>query len=137
MCFLYITCIYDTFWWVGIVAVVNVHEGYLKIEFLHPLGSRKASSWPSVADKCFVPASNILCVITAPTTITRQIYWISDTDFQQIHKKTIKPYENHKTAVYIYKAVVRIWSFLSLGTNGLFFLNFWLCIRSYLVWNWS
>ena len=105
---MYITCIYDTFWWVGIVAVVNVHEGYLKIEFLHPLGSRKASSWPSVADKCFVPASNILCVMTAPTTITRQIYWISDTDFQQIHKKTIKPYENHKTAVYIYKAVVRI-----------------------------
>ena len=101
---MYISCIYDTFWWVGIVAVVNVHESYLKIEFLHPHGSRKASSWPSVADKCFVPASNILCVITAPTTITRQIYWISDTDFQQI----LKAYENHKIAVYIYKAVVRI-----------------------------
>ena len=86
------------------MAVVIVQEGFLKIEFLHPHGFRKASSWPSVADKCFVPASNILCVITAPTTITRKIYWISDADLQQI----LKAYENHKIAVYIYKAVVCI-----------------------------
>ena len=49
---------------------VNVHEDDLKIEFLHPHGPRKTFSWPSVTDKCFVPASNILCVITTPTTIT-------------------------------------------------------------------
>ena len=91
-CFLYVSCIYDTFWWVGIVTEVNVHEGDLKIEFLHPHGPRKTFSWPSVADKCFVPASNILCVITAPTTITGRIYQISDTDFEQ----TLKAYENHK-----------------------------------------
>ena len=49
---------------------VNVHKGDLNIEFLHPYGLMKTFSWPSVADKCFVPASNILCVMTAPTTIT-------------------------------------------------------------------
>ena len=65
-----ISCIFDTFWWIGIVIEVNVHEGDLKIEFLHPHGPRKTFSWPSVADKCFVPASNILCVITAPTKTT-------------------------------------------------------------------
>ena len=68
-CFSYVSCIYDTFWWVGIVTEVNVHEGDLKIEFLHPHGPRKTFNWPSVADKCFVPAPNILCVIIAPTTI--------------------------------------------------------------------
>ena len=56
-CFLYASCIYDTFWWVGIVTEVNVHEGDLKIEFRHPHGPRETFSWPSVADKCFVPAS--------------------------------------------------------------------------------
>ena len=91
-CFSYVSCIYDTFWWVSIVTEVNVLEGDLKIEFLHPHGPRKTFSWPSVADKCFVPGSNILCIITAPTTITGQMYRISDTDFEQ----TLKAYENHK-----------------------------------------
>ena len=86
-CFSYVSCIFNTFWWVGIV-----HEGDLKIEFLHPHGSRKSFSWPSVADKCFVSVSNILRIITAPTTITGRMYQISDTDFE----KTLKAYENHK-----------------------------------------
>ena len=74
------------------VTEVNVHGGDLKIDFLHPHGPRKTFSWPFVADKCFVPASNILCVITAPVTTTRRMYRISDTDFEQ----TLKPHENHK-----------------------------------------
>ena len=39
-CFLYVSCIYDTFWWVGIVTEVNVHEG----EFLRPHRPRKLSA---------------------------------------------------------------------------------------------
>ena len=50
-CFSYVSCISDTFWWVGIVTKVNVHKGNLKIEFLHPHGPKKSSN-------------------TAPTTIT-------------------------------------------------------------------
>ena len=45
-----------------------------------------------LAGKCFAPVSNILRIIAAPTTITRQMYRISDTDFDQ----TLKAYENHK-----------------------------------------
>ena len=71
---------------------VNVHESDLKIEFLHPHGPRKTFSGPSVADKCFVPVSIILCVTTAPATIIGEMYWISDTEFEQI----LKAYENHK-----------------------------------------
>ena len=88
------------------VTEVNVPEGDLKIEFLHLNGSRKTFSWPSAADKCFVPVSNILCVITAPTTATGRMYQISHTGFEQT-----------------LKAVVHIWSFLSLGTNALFFFQ--------------
>ena len=69
-CFSHVSCIYDTFWEVSILTEVNVHKSDMKIEFLHPHGPRKTFSRPSVADKCFVPASNILCVITVPTTIT-------------------------------------------------------------------
>ena len=107
-CFLYVSCIYNTFWWFGIVTEMNVHEGDLKVEFLNPHGPRKTFSWPSVADKCFVPASNILCDIshfTAPTTITERMHLISDTDYEQ----NLKAYENHKMLPCIYKATLHIW----------------------------
>ena len=67
-CFLYVSCIYDTFWWIGIMTEVNVHQDDLKIEFLHPHGPRKTFSWPPVVNKCFIPVPNILWM-----------YWISDT----------------------------------------------------------
>ena len=40
-CFLYVSCICNTLWWVGIVTEVNVHKCDLKIEFLHPHGLGK------------------------------------------------------------------------------------------------
>ena len=49
-CFLYVSCIYNTFWWVDIVTEVNVHEGDSKIQFLHPHGPKKTFTWPSVPD---------------------------------------------------------------------------------------
>ena len=45
---------------------------------------------------------------------------ISDTEFEQ----TLKPYQNHRMSPCIYKAVGHTWSFLSLGTNALFFNKF-------------
>ena len=65
-------------------------QGDLKIEYLHSHG--KTFNWPALADKWFDLASYILCVITAPTTITGRTYPISDTAFES----TLKAYENHK-----------------------------------------
>ena len=88
-CFSYVSCIYNTFWWVGIVIEVNVYEGDLKIEFIHPHGPRKTLRWPSVADKCFVPVSNILRIIIAPTKITG---WTNfKTNFESIWKHKMQP----------------------------------------------
>ena len=57
---------------------VNVHEGDMKIEFLHPHGPRKTFSWPFVADKCFVPVTNVLCVITA----SNNNHWANVSEFR-------------------------------------------------------
>ena len=43
-CFSNVSCIYKTFWWVGAVTEVNVHEDDLKIEFLHSPGPGKFSA---------------------------------------------------------------------------------------------
>ena len=32
-CFLYVSCIYDTFWWAGRVTEVNVHESVSRLNF--------------------------------------------------------------------------------------------------------
>ena len=88
-CFSYVSCICDTYWWVGIVPEVNIHEGDLKIEILHPHGPWKIFTWLPVANKCFVLVSNILCIITAPTTITGL------RSKTQTLNKLLKAYENH------------------------------------------
>ena len=62
-----------------------------RLNFFTHMGPKETFSWPSVANKCLVPASNI-CVIIAPATITGWMYQISDTDFEQ----TLKAYEKHK-----------------------------------------
>ena len=116
-------------WHSGWSECVNIHEGNLKMEFLHQHGAIKTFSWPSVADKCFVSASNILCTITAPTTITGRMYRISHTDFEP----TLKAYENHKIQLGIWKAVVHIWSLFSLGINSLFFFSNFLATRKNLL----
>ena len=113
--FQYVSCIYDTFWLVGIVTEVNVHEDDLKIEYLHLHGTRKTFSRPSVADVLFQRQTFYALSQLQQQSLAECIG--SHTGFEQ----TLKAYENHKMQPCIYKAVVHIWSFLSLGTNGLFF----------------
>ena len=82
-CFTYVTCVYDTFWWVGMISSIDKEEGDAKIEFMHPHGPRKSFSWPSATDKCYVPFDDILAVINAPTTTSGRTYTISNNDYDQ------------------------------------------------------
>ena len=50
---------------------------------MHPQGPRKTFTWPESRDTCYVPAKNILCDITNPTTTNRQTYKITDEDYQK------------------------------------------------------
>ena len=61
----YVTCLYDSFWWVGLVTQVDV-----KVQFMFPHGPCKTFNWPETEDSCYVPIKNILCQISSPTTTT-------------------------------------------------------------------
>ena len=64
----YITCLYNSFWWVGMVTDVHAKQGDVKVDFMHPHGPRKTFNWSQSEETCYVPMKNIPCVISAPTT---------------------------------------------------------------------
>ena len=87
----YITCIYNSLWWVGIVTEVNAEEGDVTVKFMHPHGPRKTFNWPEIDDTCFVPIKKILCIIS-PITSTGRTYKITD----QEYKRTISAFQWHE-----------------------------------------
>lgn len=78
----YVTCIYDSFWWVGLVRKMDKEQGDAEIDFMHPHGPRNTFNWPARDDTCYVPFKNILCVLKTPTTSTGRTYKITDADYQ-------------------------------------------------------
>ena len=87
----YVSCVYNGFWWIGMVTEINENEGDAKIEFLHPHGPRKTFNWPSVKDTCYVPLTNIQTSISTPITTLGRTYEILGDDFDKI----ILAYENY------------------------------------------
>ena len=76
----YVTCVYDSFWWVGMVTDIDIAEGDVKIDFMHPHGPRQTFRWPRQTDSCFVPIKNIIQKISAPCTCTGRTYKFDDND---------------------------------------------------------
>ena len=52
--FSYIACIYEDFWWIGMVSEVNIDEQDVMVEFLHPHRPQKNFKWPRNPDRCLV-----------------------------------------------------------------------------------
>jgi len=77
----YITCIYNAFWWVGLVTDVDSEEGDVQVTFMHPHGPRKTFNWPQHDDIVYVSVKNVICQIEPPTTSTGRTYTITDNDF--------------------------------------------------------
>ena len=73
-----VTCLYDSFWWVGLVTQVDV-----KVQFMFPHGPCKTFNWPETEDSCYVPIKNILCQISSPTTTTGWTYKITDEEYDK------------------------------------------------------
>ncbi len=84
----YVTCIYNSFWWVGMITSVDITEGDVEINFMHPHGPKKAFHWPRHCDTCYVPVKNIIEKISVPTTSNGRTYNITDFDF----KKTLSAF---------------------------------------------
>ena len=81
----YVTCLYNSFWWVGLITQVDVEQDDIKAQFMFPHGPHKTFNWSETEDSCYVPIKNIFCHISSPTTTTRETYKITDEE----HDKTI------------------------------------------------
>ena len=79
----YVTCIYNSFWWVGIITLVNREAGDVKVNFMHPHGPRKTFNWPQHTDTCYVPIKSTTHKISTPTTSTGRTYKINESDYQK------------------------------------------------------
>ena len=69
----FVSCRYDTFWWIGMIENIHLNTSDLKIKFLHPHGPSKSFYLPSRDETCYVPTTNILCLISPPSTMVEHI----------------------------------------------------------------
>ena len=78
----FVSCRYDTFWWIGIIIDIDEEAEDLKIKFLHPHGPNKNFYWPSKDDICYVPFTKMLCLLSPPSTSSCRMYKILDDDYE-------------------------------------------------------
>ena len=99
----YVTCLYDSFWWVDLVTQVNVEQSNVKVQFMFPHKPCKTFNWPETEDSCYVPIKNILCQISSPITITGWTYKITDEEYD----KTISACQYLNTVKWFF--IFRFW----------------------------
>ena len=78
----YVTCHYNSFWWVGLVTQVDVEQDGIKVQFMFPHGPHKTFNWPEIEDSWYVQIKNILCQISSTTT-TGRTYKITDEEYDK------------------------------------------------------
>ena len=64
----------------GMIENIYENTSNLKIKFIHPHGQSKSFYWPSKDDTCYIPITNIVCLISPPST--GQTYKILDGDYE-------------------------------------------------------
>lgn len=85
----YVTCMYDSLWYVGFIEKVNSGEGDTTIRFMHPHEPSPSSYWPD-NDSCEWPFSNILYQIDIVTakeriyTLSWDLYKLIEAKFSQL-----------------------------------------------------
>ena len=66
----YATCLYDSFWWVGLVTQVDVEQGDAKVHLCSHMGHVNE-------DSCYVSIKNILSLISSGC-ISKLCFILSD-----------------------------------------------------------
>ena len=56
----YISCEYNSLWYVGLVNRVDEEQDDVDVQFMHPHGPRKTFNWPQGGDSCYVSIKNIV-----------------------------------------------------------------------------
>ena len=75
----YVTCCYDTDWWLAFVLDIELENAEVKVTFLHPQGPARLFKYPSIPDILTVPYSDILTRVS-PNTVTGRTYTFSRTE---------------------------------------------------------
>ena len=87
----YIACVYDNLWYIGNIAQRNDEENDVFVNFMKQ-DKRNTFSWPSdnKKDECWVPLSDMLCVVEAPDLSHRRQYKLTCDDFQKVNELFLK-----------------------------------------------
>ena len=75
----FVVCSYDDKMWIGLVDIIEKEHQDGRIKFMHPHYPANSYYWPKKEDTCFVPLTNILCIIEAPCTVTGRQYYLQGT----------------------------------------------------------
>ena len=75
---------YDNKPWIGVIEEIDVINKDFQVRFMHPCFPTMSYHWPFQEDVCWVPSTNILVKINAPTTVTGRQYNISETENKRI-----------------------------------------------------
>ena len=67
---LYVACINDAKWWVGLVEKVDKCNNDILVNFMHPYGPSKTFIWPQQDDKCYVNLFSILKILDSAAMFT-------------------------------------------------------------------
>ena len=67
----YVTCEYNTQWWLAFVLEVDDENAEVKLNFLHPHGPFRSIKYPSIPDILMVPLTDILTKVNPKTPTSR------------------------------------------------------------------
>ena len=73
----FIMCKYDAFDWIGMINEIDNIEQDVMVTFMHPHGPFNKLFWLSRVDECWVPITNITCIIDAPVTTNGRFYTLT------------------------------------------------------------
>jgi len=91
----YVTCCFDSFWWVTLIEMVNSAEKDYLCTFLHPHGPSTQFHWPRGNDNGYVPVTKIIMKIGIPTTsVNGRTYYITE-DERKKHRTALRLWINH------------------------------------------
>ena len=80
----YVTCEYNSFWWLALIDDLNVDEKDVTCKFMHPHGPTNNFYWPLCDDKAYVPYNKIIMKVKTPNTSSNgRQYNISE---EELHK---------------------------------------------------
>ena len=82
----YVTCSYDSQWWLAYVLNLDRDNAEVTVTFLHPHGPSRSYKYPSVPDILTIPVTDILSKVS-PKTATGRVYNLTQKENREATKK--------------------------------------------------